>query len=181
MDKDVASPVSTGLLGAPEDRRSRRLPTVTWTPLPGHNTAWPDQLSLPSPPCPPRVLPSPGQTPRSSDSFPLAEMPSLPQAGGKGEEGEDAGGGGLHRGPPPQRASRMREGTGAVGEPPGGMERAAQNESRERKEAGSRETQTAWGGGNQGAWPHNFEPRIPNVQPGRFWLISISSLSCPPI
>lgn len=82
----------------------------------------PGWTSSPSPPRPPRVLPSPGQTPRSSDSFPLAEMPSLPSAGGKGEEGEDARGGGVHRGPPPQRASGMREGTRAVGEPPHGME-----------------------------------------------------------
>lgn len=55
----------------------------------------------------------------------------------------------------------MREGTGAVGEPPRRMEGAAQSESRERKEAGSWEAQTAWSAEIRA----NPEPQTSN--PGR--------------
>lgn len=56
----------------------------------------------------------------------------------------------MHGGPPPQRASGMREGTRAVKEPPRGMEGAGQSESMDRKEEGSKEVQTAGGGVRSG-------------------------------
>lgn len=160
-------------LGAPQDRQRLGLRGRLC-----RSTIQPGWTSSPSPPRPPRVLPSPGQTPRSSDSFPLAEMPSLPPAGGKGEEG-----GGRRRGrsaprPAPTKSLRDAGEHRSRGEPPCGMEGAAQSESPEGKEEGSREVQTAGGGvrsGHLALEPRtsNLKPPIPDMQPGRFWFISI--------
>lgn len=164
-----------GRLGAPQDRRRPRLrgQLCRSTGQPG----WTSPRSPPLASLPPRVLPSPGQTPRSSDSFPPAEMPSLPPAGGQGEAGEDAGGGGVHRGgPPPQRASGMREGTGAAGEPPRGMQGAARSRRGRKSGAG----RPRWA---PGLITCNPEPQTLNAgrAAGRFWSLSISSPSGPPI
>lgn len=128
---------------------------------------WTSSLSLPSLPAtrPAPSGPSPGRTPRSSDSFPRRKCLFSPRPEGKG-------GGGVHRGPPPQSTAWVLEGTRAPRS--GGGSPVREGAGRGRKRAGRPRRQG--GRWDQGTQPRNPESRTPDVRPGGFWFISISCI-----
>lgn len=69
----------------------------------------------------------------------------------------------MHGGPPPQRASGMREGTRAVKEPPRGMKGAGQSESMDRKRGARRSRRQGWSEiRGPGLITSNLEPQTSN-------------------
>lgn len=169
---EVQSPSGGQRLDGPQDRQG-----AGCVDLCRGKTAGLDQLSLASPPCGHAscpLRPSPGQTPRSSGSFPPRKCLLPPRPEGRRRGRPPAGAGCTET-----RPHKARRGCrGAVGAPPRGMEGAQRSQTRVRKEEGcvSPGGTDGWGrSGIRAPRPHpNSEPGIPTVRPGGLWSISIS-------